>query len=90
MNLEIFDEDNQIHTKRIVPKYPLTANLTAKLIRTAVRYVLNEIGEDIPEILPLQIRQINQLIDRQQAINEIHFPASDAHRMAAQRRLAFE
>lgn len=87
---EIFDEDNLIHTKRIVPKYPLTANLTAKLIRTAVRNVLNEIGEDIPEILPLQIRQINQLIDRQQAINEIHFPASDAHRMAAQRRLAFD
>ena len=87
---EIFDEDNLIHTKRIVPKYPLTANLTAKLIRTAVRNVLNEIGEDIPEILPLQIRQKNQLIDRQQAINEIHFPASDAHRMAAQRRLAFD
>ena len=87
---EIFDEDNLIHTKRIVPKYPLTANLTAKLIRTAVRNVLNEIGEDIPEILPLQIRQVNELIDRQQAINEIHFPTSDAHRMAAQRRLAFD
>ncbi len=87
---EIFDEDNLIHTKRIVPKYPLTANLTAKLIRTAVRNVLNETGEDIPEILPLQIRQKNHLIDRQHAINEIHFPASDAHRIAAQRRLAFD
>lgn len=87
---EIFDEDNLIHTKRIVPKYPLTANLTAKMIRTAVRNVLNEIGEDIPEILPLQIRQMNQLIERQQAINEIHFPTSDSHRNAAQRRLAFD
>lgn len=87
---EIFDEDNFIHTKRIVPKYPLTANLTAKFIRTAIRNVLNEIGENIPEILPIQLRKGNQLIDRQQAINEIHFPTSDAYRMAAQRRLAFD
>ena len=87
---EIYDEDNLIHTKRIVPKYPLTAKLTAKLIRTAIRNVLNEIGDNIPEILPIQLRQTNQLIDRQQAINEIHFPTSDVYRMAAQRRLAFD
>ncbi|RKU25155.1 DNA helicase RecG [Candidatus Poribacteria bacterium] len=87
---EIFDEDNLIHTKRIVPKYPLTAKLTAKLMRTAIRNVLNEIGDNIPEILPIQLRQTNQLIDRQQAMNEIHFPTSDNYRMAAQRRLAFD
>ncbi|MCG9129543.1 ATP-dependent DNA helicase RecG [Candidatus Poribacteria bacterium] len=87
---EIFDEDNLIHTKRIVPKYPLTAKLTAKMIRTAVRNVLNEIGDKIPEILPIQVRKENQLIDRQHAINEIHFPTSDTYRIAAQRRLAFD
>ncbi len=87
---EVFDEENLIHTKRIVPKYPLTAKITAKMLRTAVRNALDEHGENIPEILPLPLRQKHQLIDRQQAINEIHFPTSEAHRQAAQRRLAFD
>lgn len=87
---EVFDEENLIHTKRIVPKYPLTAKLTAKMLRTAVRNALDAYGDQIPEILPLSLRQKHQLIDRQQAINEIHFPSSEAHRQAAQRRLAFD
>lgn len=87
---EIFEEDNLIHTKRIVPKYPLTAKLTAKMVRTAVRNALDQHGDEIPEILPLQLRKKHTLIDRQQAINEIHFPTSEAHRQASQRRLAFD
>lgn len=87
---EIFEEDNLIHTKRIVPKYPLTAKLTARMVRTAVRNALDQHGDEIPEILPLQLRKKHTLIDRLQAINEIHFPTSEAHRQAAQRRLAFD
>jgi len=87
---EVFDEDNLIHTKRIVPKYPLTKKLTAKMLRTAVSHTLIEYGDKIPEILPLQLRQRLDLIDRQQAINEIHFPTSEKHRIAAQRRLAYD
>ena len=87
---EVFDEETMIHTKRIVPKYPLTAKLTAKMIRTAVRNALDVYGGQIPEILPLALRKKLQLIDKQQAVNEIHFPTSDAHRQAAQRRLAFD
>ena len=87
---EIFDEETLIHTKRIVPKYPLTAKITAKMMRTAVRNALDAYGDQIPEILPLQLRTKHQLIDRQQAINEIHFPTSEAHQQAAQRRLAFD
>ena len=87
---EIFEEDNLIHTKRIVPKYPLTAKLTAKMVRTAVRNALDQHGDEIPEILPLSLRKKHKLINRQQAINEIHFPTSEAHRQAAQRRLAYD
>ncbi|RKU30635.1 DNA helicase RecG [Candidatus Poribacteria bacterium] len=87
---ELFEEDNLIHTKRIVPKYPLTAKLTAKMLRMWMRTALDEYGHQIPEILPLELRQRQNLIDRQSAINEIHFPTSEAHRKAAQKRLAFE
>ena len=87
---ELFEEDNLIHTNRIVPKYPLTAKLTAKMLRAWMRTALDEHGQQIPEILPLALRQRQNLIDRQSAINEIHFPTSEAHREAAQKRLAFE
>ncbi len=87
---EIFEEDNLIHTKRIVPKYPLTAKLTARMVRTAVRNALDQHGDEISEILPLSLRKKHTLLDRQQAIHEIHYPSSEAHRQAAQRRLAFD
>ena len=87
---ELFEADNLIHTKRIVPKYPLTAKLTAKMLRMWMRTALDTYGQQIPEILPLELRQRQGLMDRQSAINEIHFPTSEAHRKAAQKRLAFE
>lgn len=87
---ELFEEENLIHTNRIVPKYPLTAKLTAKMLRAWMRMALDAHGQQIPEILPLALRQRQRLVDRQSAINEIHFPTSEAHRDAAQKRLAFE
>lgn len=89
---EVFDEDNEtlVHTKRIVPKYALTGKLSAKLMRTWMRTALDTYGDAIPEILPWAIRKHHQLIDRQTAVNEIHFPTSEAHRLAAQKRLAFD
>ena len=91
---ELFEESDEtqglIHTKRIVPKYALTAKLTAKMLRMWMRTALEVYGQQIPEILPLALRQRQGLIDRQSAINEIHFPTSEAHRKAAQKRLAFE
>ena len=60
------------------------------MLRAWMRTALDEYGQRIPEILPLALRQRQRLIDRQSAINEIHFPTSEAHRTAAQKRLAFE
>ena len=56
-----------------------------------MRTALDEYGQQIPEILPTRAPSTAQsLIDRQSAINEIHFPTSEVHRKAAQKRLAFE
>jgi ATP-dependent DNA helicase RecG len=89
---EVLDEEDAelIHTGRIVPKYPLTAKLTQRMLRQWVKTVLDEYLAQYPEILPLDIRQRHQLIDRQTAVGEIHFPTSEAHREAARRRLAFD
>lgn len=87
---ERVETDTGTHTKRIVPKYPLTAKLTARMLRTWMRMVLDACGDRIPETLPLALRERQRLMDRQSAVNEIHFPTSDAHGKAAQKRLAFE
>ena len=85
------DEDaNLIHTGRIVAKYPLTANLTQRMLRQWINNVLDEYGDVFPEILPLEVRRRLQLIDRRTAIKEIHCPASDSHCKAARKRLAFD
>ena len=89
---EVVDADTEtlVHTKRIVPKYALTAKLTAKMVRTWMRTALDAYGDKIPEILPWAIRKRQALMDRQTALHEIHFPTSEAHRLAAQKRLAFD
>ena len=87
--LEAEDAD-LIHTGRIVPKYALTAKLTQRMLRQWTKTVLDNYAGDYPEILPLDIRQQNQLIDRCTAIQEIHFPSSEGYKDAARRRLAFD
>ena len=85
------DEDaDLIHTGRIVPKYPLTANLTQRMLRQWVKSVLDEHHQAYPEILPLEIRRRNHLTNRRPAIGEIHFPTSDTDLEAARRRLVFD
>ncbi|MDE0506776.1 MAG: ATP-dependent DNA helicase RecG [Candidatus Poribacteria bacterium] len=85
------DEDaNLIHTGRIVAKYPLTANLTQRMLRQWINNVLDEYGDMFPEILPLNIRQRLRLIDWRTATREIHHPASDSYSKAARKRLAFD
>ena len=71
--LEAEDAD-LIHTGRIVPKYALTAKLTQRMLRQWTKTVVDSYAEGYPEILPLDIRQRNQLIDRCTAIQEVHFP----------------
>ena len=87
--LEAEDAD-LIHTGRIVPKYALTAKLTQRMLRQWTKTLLDNYAGDYPEILPLDIRQQNQLIDRCTAIQEIHFPSSEGYKDAARRRLAFD
>ncbi len=87
--LEAEDAD-LIHTGRIVPKYALTAKLTQRMLRQWTKTVIDGYAEGYPEILPLDIRQRNQLIDRCTAIQEVHFPSSEGYKDAARRRLAFD
>ena len=91
-DFEVLEEEDAdlIHTGRIVPKYTLTAKLTQRMLRQWTKTVLDGYAEGYPEILPLDIRQRNQLIDRCTALQEVHFPSSAGYKDAARRRLAFD
>ena len=87
----IEDEDlDLIHTGRIVPKYPLTANLTQRMIRRWVKIALDEYVDQYPEFVPVDLRKQGGFMDRRTAISEIHFPTSSQHQGMARRRLAFD
>jgi ATP-dependent DNA helicase RecG len=90
-------DDETIHTGRIVPVYEKTGTLTTKMQRLLVHHALEQLPETLPDPLPPAVRSRAQLIDRRQALSEIHFPPPDApldelqrFRSPAQRRVIFE
>ena len=86
-----------VHTGRIVPIYEKTGQLTAKMQRALVHQALQPLPSELPDPLPAAVRQRQQLIDRREALEYVHFPPAgasvdelNAFRSPAHRRLIFE
>jgi ATP-dependent DNA helicase RecG len=86
-----------LHTGRIVPIYEKTGTLTTKMQRVLVHQALAQLPETLPDPLPEDVRQRQQLIDRRRALADVHFPpegtsldALNSFRSDAHRRLIFE
>ena len=86
-----------VHTGRIVPIYEKTGQLTAKMQRTLVYQALQAMPAQLPDPLPDAVRRRQQLIDRRDALEQVHFPDAgasvvelNAFRSPAHRRLIFE
>jgi ATP-dependent DNA helicase RecG len=80
--------DEQIHTSRLVPLYPLTASLTQKQLRYIIKTYLDKAS--IPEYLPPDILRQEQLPSLDKAVKAFHFPNDYAELAQAQNRLAFD
>ena len=88
---------NSIEVGRVVPIYEGMANLGARAIRRLISTALASLGDNLPDRLPLSVRQKNRLVDRASALRQTHFPDSDQpleqlcnFRTPAQVRLIFE
>jgi ATP-dependent DNA helicase RecG len=87
-----------IHVARRVPVYRKLGDFNSKRVREIVHGVLAQLDDkSIVETLPQELRQKAGLIDRAQALREIHFPPADADlaayeqsRSPAHLRLIFE
>jgi len=78
------------HTGRIVPVYPLTGGITAKLMRETVAAGLPFSIEGAGDFLPARIREKRALFDRAEALRCIHFPENYFQLASARRRLIYE
>lgn len=79
-----------IHTGRIVPQYPQTAELKTRWLRTLLFTVIEKLGLRLPEYLPSALVEDEQLLPRQEASQLVHFPDEMEQAHQARRRLAFD
>ena len=77
-------------TGRIMPIYPLTAGVSQSMLYKAVEQGLAACVDELPDILPEDVRLAHELCHTRFAYENIHFPADDEALAAARRRLAFE
>jgi ATP-dependent DNA helicase RecG len=78
-----------VHTGRIVPIYPTTANLTQKHIRTMVELALPALAA-LPDPLPPALVREHGLMPYAEALREIHYPSDGGSLDRARRRLQFD
>ena len=77
-------------TGRIMPISPLTAGVSQSMLYKAVEQGLAACVDELPDILPEDVRLVYQLCHTRFAYENIHFPTDDEALSAARRRLAFE
>ena len=83
-------EQENLHTNKIVPVYPLTANITQRWLRRLMHQVITYWAPRLQDPLPEQIRQAAGVLDLGTAIQQAHFPDSMEQLKAARHRLAFD
>jgi ATP-dependent DNA helicase RecG len=83
-------EQQNLHTNRIVPVYPLTSNITQRWLRKLMYEVVSYWAPRVAEPLPDSLRHSAELVDLSTALFQAHFPSSADQLRAARHRLAFD
>ncbi|HUI88674.1 MAG TPA: ATP-dependent DNA helicase RecG [Anaerolineales bacterium] len=79
-----------LHTNRIVPIYPLTAQITQKWLRNLMNQVVSYWAPAVVDALPESTRREARLTTLGQALVQIHFPDTQDLLRTARERLAFD
>ncbi len=84
-------EDNEkIHTGRIVPIYPLSEGLWQRTLRSAMNVMVETHADElIEEFLPYSIMKKYEFMDLKDAIKNIHFPESEELLSKARQRIIY-
>ncbi|MEA4812782.1 MAG: ATP-dependent DNA helicase RecG [Anaerolineaceae bacterium] len=83
-------DQQQLHTNRIVPVYPLTASISQKWLRKTIYNTLQYWVPKVNEFLPESVLDQGDFIRLDEALRQVHFPETQTALKAAQGRLAFD
>jgi ATP-dependent DNA helicase RecG len=88
-------EDELIHTGRVIPLYPSTAELKrvwldSRGFRRVLKPLLDNVADLVTETLPQKIISESNLLPLPQALKNIHFPEDLQMANLARSRLAFD
>lgn len=89
MDDEILSSSN-VNLARIVPIYPLSENLNIKTLRKAIFNTIQLFKNDIETVLPEYILEKYNLMQKNEAIEQIHFPNDNEALNRARFSLVFE
>jgi ATP-dependent DNA helicase RecG len=84
------DDQELIHTGRLVPVYPETEGVSSKWFRFILYPLLKEFALKIKDPLPKEIIENNELMPFEKAIWEIHFPKTLELAEKSQKRFSFQ
>ena len=76
-------------TGKIVPIYPLTANLSQKIVQSTMETAIDDAGK-LTEYLPTELREKYMLAELNFAMQNIHFPVDFESYNIARHRFVFE
>jgi len=89
-NLNQVNQDQTLHTGRLVPIYPETEGVSSKWLRGKIAKILPVYLKNTEDFVPKQIIERQNLAGLTNALNYVHFPKSQDEIEKAKKRLAFD
>ena len=83
-------ENQNLNLARIVPVYPLSENLNIKSLRKIIFNAIQLFKSEISTVLPEHIIKKYNLLEKNEAIEQIHFPNDNEKLLQARYTLVFE
>ncbi|MCX6813632.1 MAG: ATP-dependent DNA helicase RecG [Candidatus Azambacteria bacterium] len=84
-----YNKKESLHTGRLVPIYPETYGLSSRWLRLGIKPLLRFVNQ-IPDVLPNELKKDYRLPNLEYALSQIHFPENLEKAELARRRFAFE
>ncbi|MCD4781031.1 MAG: ATP-dependent DNA helicase RecG [Candidatus Omnitrophica bacterium] len=84
------DDQEHLHSNRIVPIYPLTRGMGQRYIRKVTKTCLDKYIDEVHDHLPVPIRNKYHLYNIRRSLLFIHYPESFDDQSEALRRISFE
>ena len=82
--------EDELYEPKILPIYPLSGSLTQRIMRTAVKTVLDNKLCTFTEFIPPAVRKKYNLCEKNFAVQNIHFPDNENSLETSRYRLVFE